>query len=69
LFHESGSVSGWFDFGGLRVVDLFEMDVERASAGERLIRPDGVEELAVGLDVEAEEPDTNPASRFREAGH
>lgn len=30
------------------------MDVEGSSAGERLVRPDGVEELAVGLDLEAE---------------
>lgn len=36
------------------VVDRFEVDVERASAGERLVRADRVEELPVALDVDAE---------------
>ena len=31
-----------------------EVDVEGASTGERVVRPDGVEELPVALNVEAE---------------
>lgn len=39
---------------GLRVVEGFEEDVERAAHGERFVWADPVEELAVGLGFEAE---------------
>jgi hypothetical protein len=38
----------------LIVVECFEVDVDWASVGERVVRPDGVEELPVALDVEAQ---------------
>ena len=54
LLHESGRVSGSFGLRVWSVVDGFEVDVERAAPSRDWWGRIGVEELPVGLDVEAE---------------